>query len=260
MKLQYLVLSILALAVGSCSSDSSDSPGNSGTVEEKVKNSTFAAQERPTWSVDLTGNDAAPSWTAPDPSLFESSMFIMVKLQDELAAHSTDGDLTAVFIGDECRTMPAIRNVDKNGGVYFVLKIRGNSTERDVNFALRYYCAQLHRVFTLQGTEKFATERTYGFDEDFVPPLLQGCTKYPVQQTLTVSLPAAAPFTPDESDIVAVFAGGECRGVGTAGQPFTVFRTAAGETLDVRYYSAKQAGVYTLTQKVEQEATIVLTF
>ena len=245
------------MAVGSCSSDSSD---DNGTGDEKARNSTFAAQERPTWSVDLTGNDDAPAWTAPDPSLFESSMFIMVKLQDELAAYSTDGDLMAVFIGDECRTVPAIRNVDKAGGVYFVLKIRGNSTERDVNFALRYYCAQLRRVFTLQGTEKFATERTYGFDEDFVPPLLLGCKKYPVQQTLTAELPSTTPFIPGESDIVAVFAGSECRGVGVAGQPFTVFRTTGGETLDVRYYSAKQAGVYTLKQKVGQEATIVLNF
>ena len=248
--IKIMLLAAVLTFVWGCSSDD----------ESTSANYTFATAEKPAWSVDLTGNDDAPAWTAPDLSLFESSMFIMVKLQDELAAYSTDGDLMAVFIGDECRTLPAIRNVDKAGGVYFVLKIRGNSTERDVNFALRYYCAQLRRVFTLQGTEKFATERTYGFDEDFVPPLLRGCTKYPVQQTLTAELPSTTPFTPGESDIVAVFAGSECRGVGVAGQPFTVFRTTDGETLDVRYYSTKQAGVYTLKQKVGQEATIVLNF
>lgn len=249
-EIKIIMLTAVLTMAWACSSDSDDTPTNY----------TFEQAAMPMWSVDLTGSDNAPAWTAPDPSLFESSMFIMVKLQDELAAYSTDGDLMAVFIGDECRTVPAIRNVDKNGGIYFVLKIRGNSTERDVNFALRYYCAQLRRVFTLQGTEKFATERTYGFDEDFVPPLLLGCTKYPVQQTLTVQLPSNTPFTPDESDIVAVFAGGECRGMGVAGQPFTVFRTTDGETLDMRYYSAKQAGVYTLKQKVGQGATIVLNF
>ena len=249
-EIKIIMLTAVLTMAWACSSDSDDTPANYA----------FEQAAMPMWSVDLTGSDNAPAWTAPDPSLFESSMFIMVKLQDELATYSTDGDLMAVFIGDECRTVPAIRNVDKAGGVYFVLKIRGNSTERDVNFALRYYCAQLRRVFTLQGTEKFATERTYGFDEDFVPPLLLGCTKYPVQQTLTVQLPSTTPFTPDEGDIVAVFAGGECRGVGVAGQPFTVFRTTDGETLDVRYYSAKLAGVYTLKQKVGQEATIVLNF
>lgn len=234
--------------------------GCSSDDESTSANYTFATAEKPAWSVDLTGNDDAPAWTAPDPSLFESAMFIMVKLQDELAAYSTDGDLMAVFIGDECRTVPAIRNVDKNGGIYFVLKIRGNSTDRDVTFSLKYYSVQLHRMFTLEGTEKFAAERTYGFDEDFVPPLLLGCKKYPVQQTLTAELPSTTPFIPGESDIVAVFAGSECRGVGVAGQPFTVFRTTDGETLDVRYYSANQAGVYTLKQKVGQEATIVLNF
>lgn len=249
-EIKIIMLTAVLTMAWACSSDSDDTPTNY----------TFEQAAMPMWSVDLTGSDNAPAWTAPDPSLFESSMFIMVKLQDELAAYSTDGDLMAVFIGDECRTVPAIRNVDKNGGIYFVLKIRGNSTERDVNFALRYYCAQLRRVFTLQGTEKFATERTYGFDEDFVPPLLLGCTKYPVQQTLTVQLPSTTPFIPGESDIVAVFAGSECRGVGVAGQPFTVFRTTDGETLDVRYYSAKQVGVYTLKQKVGQEATIILNF
>ena len=249
-EIKIIMLTAVLTMAWACSSDSDDTPTNY----------TFEQAAMPMWSVDLTGSDNAPAWTAPDPSFFESSMFIMVKLQDELAAYSTDGDLMAVFIGDECRTVPAIRNVDKAGGVYFVLKIRGNSTERDVNFALRYYCAQLRRVFTLQGTEKFATERTYGFDEDFVPPLLLGCTKYPVQQTLTAELPSTTPFIPGESDIVAVFAGSECRGVGVAGQPFTVFRTTDGETLDVRYYSAKQAGVYTLKQKVGQEATIVLNF
>ena len=225
--IKIMFLAAVLTFVWGCSSDD----------ESTSANYTFATAEKPAWSVDLTGNDDAPAWTAPDPSLFESAMFIMVKLQDELAAHSTDGDLMAVFIGDECRTVPAIRNVDKNGGIYFVLKIRGNSTDRDVTFSLKYYSVQLHRMFTLEGTEKFAAERTYGFDEDFVPPLLLGCKKYPVQQTLS-----------------------ECRGVGVAGQPFTVFRTTDGETLDVRYYSAKQAGVYTLKQKVGQEATIVLNF
>ena len=157
-EIKIIMLTAVLTMAWACSSDSDDTPANY----------TFEQAAMPAWSVDLTGNDDAPAWTAPDPSLFESSMFIMVKLQDELAAYSTDGDLMAVFIGDECRTVPAIRNVDKNGGIYFVLKIRGNSTDRDVTFSLKYYSVQLHRMFTLEGTEKFAAERTYGFDEDFL--------------------------------------------------------------------------------------------
>ncbi|MBR1548444.1 MAG: hypothetical protein IJ637_06940 [Prevotella sp.] len=248
------MLSLIALLTWGCSSSDDDAPAAY----------TFATAEAPAWSVDLTGSDAAPQWTAPDPSRFESSMFAMVTLQDELRAYSSDDDLMTVFIGDECRAIPSVRTVDKTGDVRFVLKIRGNSTDRDVTFRLSYYCAMLRQVFTLQGTETFATELTYGFDEEFVPPLLRGCKKYPVQNQLTVSLPARLPFTPHDGDLVAVFAGSECRGVGAAGKPFTVFRTTADEVLQVRYYSVATGGVYSLMQAValnaDEAQTLALVF
>ena len=234
-----MVILLASLTLGACSSD-----------DDTPETYTFATAAAPTWRVDLTGNDAAPQWTAPDPSHFESSMFAMVTLQDELKAYSTDDDLMTVFIGDECRAIPSVRTVDKTGDVRFVLKIRGNSSDRDVTFRLSYYCAKLHQVFNLQGKETFAAELTYGFDEEFVPPLLQGCKKYPVQNQLTVSLPAELPFTPHEGDLVAVFAGSECRGVGTVEKPFTVFRTSADEVLQICYYSVEKGGIYSLTQTV----------
>lgn len=188
-------------------------------------------------------------------------MYVTVKLQDELAVHAGAGDLMVAFIGDECRTRPAMpSNRYADGSVYFVLTIGGNDADRGASIRLCYYCASLHSLFAIESRETFAPESSYGNTEDYVPLLLLGCKKYPLQRQLTVQLPSITPFTPDESDIVAVFAGSECRGVGVAGQPFTVFRTTDGETLDVRYYSAKQAGVYTLKQKVGQEATVVLTF
>lgn len=254
MKIAKIIMLMAALALVGCSSDDDDS---STTY-------TFIEVARPEWSVDLVGNDVAPSWLAPDPTLFESSMFIMVKLQDELVPYSTDDDLMTVFINGDCRTVPSKRNVDQSGNIYFVLKIRGNGNDRDVLFALSYYSAGLHRIFTLEGQQTFATEVTYGYAEDFVPPLLSGCTKYPVQNTLIVNLPAKAPFTAADGDCVAVFVGNECRGVGTVGKPFTVFRTAENETLQLRYYSTQKSGVYTLTQAVtlaaQEEQTITLTF
>ena len=253
MKIAKIIMLMAALALVGCSSDDDDNSSRPFTFVE-------AAQ--PSWSVDLVGNDVAPSWLAPDPTLFESSMFIMVKLQDELVPYSTDDDLMTVFINGDCRTVPSKRNVDQSGNIYFVLKIRGNGNDRDVLFALSYYSAGLHRIFTLEGQQTFATEVTYGYAEDFVPPLLSGCTKYPVQNTLTVNLPAKAPFTAADGDCVAVFVGNECRGVGTVGKPFTVFRTAENETLQLRYYSAQKGGVYTLTQTVtltaQEEKSVLL--
>lgn len=206
---------------------------------------TFEKAVKPTWKVDLTSNDTAPIWTAPDPTLFESSMFIMVRLQDELKPFSTDDDLMSVFIGDECRTVPAVRNVDDKGDIFFMLKIRGNSTDRDVTLSLCYYCAGLHQLFTLRGQERFATERTYGVNEDFTPPLLKGSYKYPVQTTLTVNITENEYIKADEGDIVAAFVGNECRGVGKLGEPFTVFRTNESEIIQLRYYSTEKGGVYT---------------
>ena len=97
----------------------------------------------------------------------------------------------------------------------------------------------------------FAPEFTYGNKEDFVPPLLRGFKKFPVQQKLIVALPNSVPFTPDAGDMVAVFTGDECRGVGLVDKAFTAFRTSSGEVLQLRYYSKQKGGVYTFRQSVE---------
>ena len=115
---------------------------------------------------------------------------------------------------------------------------------------LSYYSTQLRQLFTVQGEETLSDDSDYGFDSDYVPPLLQSCKRYPVQGRLTVSLPGTMPFTAAADDQVAVFAGSECRGTGRVGMPFTVFCTSAEESLQLRYYSAQQGGIYTLTQPV----------
>ena len=251
MKARYLVFGLFALLVLGCSNDDDSSAGS-------TKLATVSA---PAWSVDLTGNEVAPTWESPTPSKFESSMFLMVKLQEELEPYSTDHDLMAIFIGDECRTQPAVPQREDDGDVYFVLKVRGNSVDRDVNITLSYYCDSLHQIFNLTGKESFATERTYGVDNDFEPRLLRGCKKYPVQNSLTVSLPANPPFSTSANDLVAVFVGDECRGVGTVDKAFTSFRTNEGEVLQLRYYSAEQNVIYTMKQVVnpgeKEEITLV---
>ena len=236
-----LLTAVLTMLWG-CSSDSDNV--SSPSV------STFVESGRPSWSVDLSGNDAAPGWQDIDRTLYESWMYVTVKLQDELAVHAGDGDLMTVFIGDEQRTRPAAPNIYADGSVYFVMTIGGNSTDREINIRLCYWSAQLRQLFTIEEKSTFTPELPYGNTSDYVPPLLKGSKKYPVQQQLTVNLPAKVPFTTSANDLVAVFAGNECRGVGSIGKPFTVFRTSAGEALQVRYYSSDKAGIYTITQSV----------
>ena len=234
---------------------------SSGDDETSSNGSTFVGSGKPAWSVDLTGNEEAPSWLAPDPTKFESSMFIMVKLQEELVPYSTNEDRLTVFIGDECRAVPAEPNKDDEGNVFFVLKIRGNSTDRAVSFTLCYYCALLHQIFDLEGQETFVSELTYGVDEDFVPPLLEGCKKYPAHQLVKVNLPANLPFAQADGDMIGAFVGNECRGVGYADQPFTVFCTSHEESFQLRYYSETRAGVYSFHQnfKVSDDEAQILT-
>ncbi len=241
-----MLMAVLTLAWG-CSSEYEEI---SSSAPVAVKNNNFTASaETPLWSVDLKSNEPVPDWVSPDPSKFESSMFTLVKLQQELVPYASADDRMTVFINGECRAAVSVPSIADNS-VYFVLKIRGNSTDRDVNFTLSYYSAQLRQTFSLTGQETFATEKTYGFDEDFCPHLLKGSSKYPVQNDVTLTLPAQVPFEKSDSDLVGAFVNGECRGVGTIGKPFTIFRTSDSETVTLRYYSSQKGGVYSLEDAV----------
>lgn len=257
-----MTVAVLATAWG-CSTDTDEQTGTENRVATTMPPSagyTFEHADKPAWEVDLTGNDAAPDWGDFNMSLYENSMYVTVTLQDELAAHSTEADRMAVFIGGERRTQLAVPNFYDDGAVRYVLRIDGNSTDRNVRFDLQYYSVALKQLFSIGTEEKFVPEFTYGNIKDFVPPLLRGCKKFPVQNQLTVSLPDQPPFTPDNNDLVAVFVGDECRGVGVAGKPFNVFRTSETEKLSLRYYSVQQAGIYTMAQTVTAETDITLAF
>jgi hypothetical protein len=257
-----MTVAVLTTAWG-CSTDTDEQTGTGNGLATTMPPSagyTFEHADRPAWGVDLTGNDAAPDWGNFNMSLYENSMYVLVTLQEELAAHSTEADRMAVFIGGERRTQLAVPNFYDDGAVRYVLRIYGNSTDRNVRFTLQYYSVALKQLFSIGTEEKFVPEFTYGNIKDFVPPLLKGCKKFPVQNQLTVSLPDQPPFTPDNNDLVAVFVGDECRGVGVAGKPFNVFRTSETEKLTLRYYSVQQAGIYTMAQTVTAETDISLAF
>jgi len=230
---------------------------SSSDVEEETKPGLKV--DRPRWAVDFSGNSEQPAWGKFDRSMYESWMYIPVKLEDELAVHATTDDRMAVFIGDEMRTLPAVPNIHDDGSVYFVLTVGGSNDDRGVKFALRYYSAKLRQLFTLEGVQTFAPELYYGNTTDFVPPLLSSCTKYPIQRSLTVTLPAKPPFTPAD-DIVAVFVGDECRGVGKIGTPFVTYRTSASETLQLRCYSSQQMVIYDHSQTITDEQSVTFSF
>ena len=236
--IKSIILMAALTLVWGCSSDNND-----------VASSTFVASETPDWKVNWSSNDTRPSWITPNPSLFESSMIIMVKLQDELVPYSTNDDIMSVFINNECR---AISKPDGDGNdIYFIMNVHGNDTDHDVKFTLNYYCASLKQLFTLSEEGTYIAERNFGTEKDYVVPLLKGSTKYPVQSVLNVGLPENKPFETNPNDLLAAFVGNECRGVCKQGSPLTVYSSQAGETIQLRYYSELKKGIYTSPQTIQ---------
>ena len=140
----------------------------------------------------LEGSSFAPAgWSAPI-TMGRSPYFRVCPAFEEEPGASDDDKMTA-FIGDECRAKPAPLQKDYSGKCYFVLNIHGNSTDRDVPFSLCYYAAKIHHLFKLNATQTFVPSIDYGIDKDFVPQLIKGSSRYPVQGDLTVKLPDTAP-------------------------------------------------------------------
>ena len=239
-KFFHPILLAAALTLGwGCSSSDDDGQGHAFV----------STNQQPNWQVDMSDNQPYPQWTAPDPAQFDSKMIVMLRLQEELVPFSTDDDLMAVFVGDECRALSTRDGNDQK--VFFVLNLHGHSNTSSEHFTLHYYSGGLKQLFTLSGNNKFLNEQNVGVESDFSPQLMDGSTKYSIKTKLTVALSNSGNLPPvSEHDRVAVFVGEDCRGVGIPGTPFTVFSNQTDEQGQVYYYNATQGGIYTAAKTV----------
>ena len=239
---------------GACSS--SDDDGNNG--QQKILQ--VVSSGRPDWHVDLTYNETAPNWQAPDPSLYENWFIMMFHIQDELKASVSDDDMVAVFIGDELRALshPA-RSMDgsqtaESDSIYYILKVYGNeSAEQDIQVTLKLWSAKLHQTFTIKGNGKFISEAVTGSSSSSMPNISLGSSKYPVTSLVNVNFkPADYGLEPSDGVLLAAFIGNECRGtipptfraLSSSQSPLVVFGEKEGETARVLYYNAKSDTVY----------------
>lgn len=248
-----ILAAVLTMAWGCSSGD--DTPANinnkEGQGEQQWTGSTFAASEKPTWAIDWSSNVTKPDWQEPDATRFECSMTMLIRLGQELTPYSTDNDVMAVFIDGECRGV-SYRNQLQNGRVAFLLHVKGTGDEANRRMELRYYCDRLHHLNVTSAISPFVPnnvmDKTYQIDFN----IDKGSTKYPLATNLTVMLPKQLPFVETSGDMLAVFVGGECRGIGYQGGDLydgwrvKVAGTQAGETAEIRYYSADKAGIYTI--------------
>lgn len=256
-----LFLTILATVWG-CKKDDNDN--DSGSDEPQWTNSSFTGAAKPTWSIDWSSNTPAPDWQEPTAGKYECIMNILIELDSETISHSTSGDRIAVFIGDECRGV-SYPNKLLHGKVYFLMHVSGNSDEAGQPMELRYYCDSWHHMTITKEIPPFVPNNIMDENCKIYLNIGKGSTKYPISTLLSALMPQKLPFTVSTNDMIAVFVGEECRGIGSMnpeyfdGWRITVYSAQPEETAQLRYYSAEKGGIYTilktfkLTGNIQQE-------
>lgn len=219
-------------------------------------------QGEPDWQIDLTMNDEAPEWTAPDASNFESSMTVLVKLPETLVPYSTDDDRMAVFVNNECRAV-SVRNLNELGPykeVYFVLNIRGTaSKENTEELTLKYYSGGAHHLFTISDLSASFVSEYIRTNDEYELNLLMGNHKYPVKVMAYIMLPFdyPVPYIDYTNDLIGAFINGECRGLVRPGADkyITILTENIGAYVELRYYSSVQNAIYIMKDNVRLRST-----
>ena len=245
------MLAAALTTVCGCGSDSADDLPE--VTPAPVPTASFTEAERPTWTVDWTWHDATPDWKNPEPTRFECRMYVVLKLDQTFQENSSDGDLMAIFLGDECRGV-GMRNVQRAGGaVYFPIIVHGDSEISDSKTVVQYYCDSLKHIFFFPAFHNFMPDLTIGtdYDQELIFP---GTNSKYTRRRVTVTLPDSLPFTRNDRDLVGAFVDNECRGVASVGKELVVY-TLLGEqdTVSFRYYSVDKGGIFRLKDGLRQQ-------
>ena len=190
---QLILMAALAMAWG-CSSSGDDDIANENGGDSPSSQFTatmIKTEKEPDWQIDLTMDDEAPEWTAPDASNFESSMTVLVKLSEPLVPYSTDDDRMAIFVNDECRAV-SVRNMnvlESYKEVFFVLNIRGTASNENADeYVLKYYSGGAHHLFTISDPNAARAFVSEYIRTDFETDMLYGNHKYPVKVLANIML------------------------------------------------------------------------
>lgn len=211
-----------------------------------------SAQSAPGWAIDLTGNDAAPSWSDPDKNVYPSSMTAVLCLTDALNYFAADGDQMAAFIGDECRGVAQV--INSNGRKLFFIQVKASSSESG-NVEFRYYSSRWGRIYKSPASDvKYEINKVYGTADVPAYPNFEQSGKYPCISDAYVRINyPTLPFNVTADDEFAALVDGECRSViGAAASngthQITLYGIKEGEKLEFKYYSAEKKCVYTCEQ------------
>lgn len=257
--LHIYVLSLVGLLTAQCSSDDNG----------------FAPQERPDWNVDnswqcqrptwtaaddqdkttidwsmkLNGNDDSPEWTAPDMSLYPTSMTAIVRLSPVLETFAAEGDKMAAFIGNECRGIG--KTVDVNGAKLYFIQIKADMGETRA-VVLRYFSESQCRLYHSEDIA-FEPDKIYGTAENPEYPDFESSGAYPYIGKAYVTLDNP-PFEISPDDKIAAFGDdGECRSIRSRESTDNVYCLHLlckyqSEELTFKYYSADTKKTYRAIQ------------
>ena len=219
-----IFLIALSLSMAQCSSE--DEPATPrpdwNVAPEDFANSNpgwTAAQEAsanaPQWAVDFSGNDAAPSWTDPDKSVYPTSMTAVVRLVPALEHFAADADQMAAFIGNECRGVAQAVTVD--GVKLFFIQVKAPSNESG-NVEFRYFSSHSGRIYKSAASDvPYVINKVYGTaDAPAYPNFLQSGKYSCIAKAYVTIAPDALPHKAAQTDEIAAIVGDECRSIAYA--------------------------------------------
>ena len=250
-----LVVLLSGFLLGACNSSNDDE--NDNNTNAAYTETTL--DEAPTWQMDWSNDQERPNWTAPDASAYENWTILKVQIEEALLPYVSSGDLMALFVNGELRSLAQPAIALTGGGQTtrkFLMKAYGNETGSEtVTMSLQYYNETLRHIFTLTDDISLDSDETTGIDEAFIPEFTAGSAKYPVQKAVSVeSLLSRAGIVSAFGGKVAAFVGDECRGTATlaatGGTTLVVYGRSAGEVVTLKYYDAVTGKLYTLPNAV----------
>jgi len=208
-----------------------------------------------------------PDWLVR-PSDFEYQFMITAELRDsELSA--SDCDLLGAFVGDELRGVTAPRNTPQ-GVLYFLQVWSNQSSGETVKF--RYYDSETGETSPISGYVEFIANESCGTITD--PCSLEDersfCnvnpSDYEFNGRITAKVLRGQEEMGSEGDILAAFAGDECRGkaspddIPNYGSIFflQVWSNTSGEIISYKYYDSSEKRICDTLENVQFESDMMV--
>ena len=100
-----------------------------------------------------------PSWKADETGKYPATMTAVISLPASVAATAVENDNLAAFVGDECRGVGVVVEVN-NQNLFFVL-IQG-LPEESGNITFKYYSTKTSYMFEAKPALNFHVDAVYG--------------------------------------------------------------------------------------------------